>query len=186
MEIKSSGVSKPLQILVDPRHRPFHFQSFSSSPSLCLLETVSIQQRQGCFSNVLDSQKRICFSPIFSNKQSLTQSFDRSSNVNFENTSMANPILVPSITKALNSKPFGFAQCPRFVTKLKQGTSSSNNKRKGYLQKEYQRNLPLLSQMPDDLAQSLFTNRPGIIGIAYWRHYSRFKTKSVSASTRNL
>ena len=127
IEIKSSGVSKPLQILVDPR---------------------------------------ICFPPIFSNKQSLTQSFDRSSNVNFENKSIANPILVPSVTKALNSKPFGFAQSPRFVTKPKQGTSSSKNKRKGYLQKEYQRNLPLLSHMPDDQAQSLFTTRPGISGIA--------------------
>ena len=81
-------------------------------------------------------------------------------------TSIANPILVPSVTKALNSKPFGFAQSPRFVTKPKQGTSSSKNKRKGYLQKEYQRNLPLLSHMPDDQAQSLFTNRPGISGIA--------------------
>ena len=40
MEIKSSGVSKPLQILVDPRYRPFCFQSFPSSCSLCLLETL--------------------------------------------------------------------------------------------------------------------------------------------------
>ena len=37
---------------------------------------------------------------------------------------------------------------------------------KGCLQKEYQRNLPLLLQMPDDQAQSLITNRPGISGIA--------------------
>ena len=37
---------------------------------------------------------------------------------------------------------------------------------KGYLQKEYQRNLPLLSQMPDDQAHSLITNRPGVSGIA--------------------
>ena len=36
MEIKSSGVSKPLQILVDPRYRPFRFQSFPSSSSLSL------------------------------------------------------------------------------------------------------------------------------------------------------
>ena len=37
---------------------------------------------------------------------------------------------------------------------------------KGYLQKEYQRNLPLLSQMPDDQAQSLITYSPGVSGIA--------------------
>ena len=66
MEIKSSGVSKPLQILVDPRYRPFRFQSFPWSSNLSLLETGSIQQRQGWFSNMFDSQKRICFSPNFS------------------------------------------------------------------------------------------------------------------------
>ena len=82
-------------VLVDPRYRPFCFQSFPSSSSLCLLDTGSMQQMQGCFSNVCDSKKRICSSPIFSNRQNLTQSFDRSRNVNFDNTSMANPVLVP-------------------------------------------------------------------------------------------
>ena len=43
---------------------------------------------------------------------------------------MANTVLVPSVTKALHSKPFNFAQSPRFITRHKQGTSSSNNKRK--------------------------------------------------------
>ena len=37
---------------------------------------------------------------------------------------------------------------------------------KDYLQKEYQRNLPPLSQMPDNQAQSLIPNRPGVNGIA--------------------
>ena len=43
---------------------------------------------------------------------------------------MANPVLVPSVTKALDSKPFDFAQSPRRITRPKQGTSASNNKRK--------------------------------------------------------
>ena len=68
MEMKASGVSKALQVLVDPRHRYFRFQCFPSCSFLCLLETGSIQQRQGCFSNVLDSHERICFLPIFSNR----------------------------------------------------------------------------------------------------------------------
>ena len=177
MEIKFSGVSKHLQILVDPRYRPFRFQSFPSSSSLCLLETGSIQQRQGCFPNALDSHERICFSPIFSNRQSLTQSFVRSSNVNFDNTSLANTVLVPSVTKALNSKPFNFAQSPDLLQGPNKEPHPLRTKGslqllawivsgKGYLQKEYQRKLPLLSQMPDDQAQSLITNRPGISGIA--------------------
>ena len=84
---------------------------------------------------------------------------------------MGNTVLVPSVTEALDSKPLDFAQGPRFITRCKQGTSSLITKgnlellawivsRKGYLQKEYQKNLPLLSQMPDDQAQSLITNRP--------------------------
>ena len=36
---------------------------------------------------------------------------------------------------------------------------------KGYLQREYERNLPLFSQMLDDQAQSRITNRPGVSGM---------------------
>ena len=90
---------------------------------------------------------------------------------------MKNPVLVPSVTKALDSKPLDFVQSPRFVTRPKQGTSSLITKGnlqllawivsgKGYLQKEYQRNLPLLPQMPGDQAQSLITNCPAVSGIA--------------------
>ena len=43
---------------------------------------------------------------------------------------MTNPVLVPSVTKALYSKPLVFTQSPRSVTRPKQGTSSPNNKRK--------------------------------------------------------
>ena len=43
---------------------------------------------------------------------------------------MENRVLEPSVTKALDSKPFDFAQSPRFITRPKQETSSSNNKRK--------------------------------------------------------
>ena len=62
--------------------------------------------------------------------QSLAQSFDRSSHINFDNTSMENPVLVASVTKALDSKPFDFCQSPRFVTRPKEGTPVPNNKRK--------------------------------------------------------
>ena len=93
----------------------FRFQSFPSSSSLCLLETRSIQQRQGCSSNVLESHEMICFFPIFSNRQSLTQSFGRSSNANFDNTtwqtqswypqllrlSMRNPLILPNVSDLL-------------------------------------------------------------------------------------
>ena len=43
---------------------------------------------------------------------------------------MANPVLVPSVTMALDLKPFDFAQSPRFITRPKQRTSSTNSKRK--------------------------------------------------------
>ena len=34
-----------------------------------------------------------------------------------------------------------------------------------YLQKDYQKNLSLLSQMPEKRVQALITNRPGVSGI---------------------
>ena len=77
------------------------------------------------FQMCLTHKKKICFSPIFSNRQNLGQSFDRSTDVDFDNTSMANPVLVPSVTKALD--PFDFAQSSRFIKRPKQGTPSSNN-----------------------------------------------------------
>ena len=43
---------------------------------------------------------------------------------------MANPVLVPSVIKALDPRPFDFAQSPRIITRPKHGTSSSNNKRR--------------------------------------------------------
>ena len=51
-------------VLVDPRYRPFCFQSFPSNSSLFLLDTGSMQQRQGCFSNVCDSKKGYALLPF--------------------------------------------------------------------------------------------------------------------------
>ena len=115
--------------------------------------------------------------PIFSNGQSLTQSFVRSSNVNFDNASLANTVLVPSVTKALDSKPFNLPKVPDLlqgpnkephplITKGSLQLLAWIVSGKGCLQKEYQRKLPLLSQMPDDQAQSLITNRPDVSGTA--------------------
>ena len=124
------GFKRLLKNLVELRYRPFCFQSTLSSFNLCGLKTGYIQQRQGCFSNEFDMRKNICFPHIFSNKHTLTQSFERSRNVNFDNTSVESPVLVPSVTEALDSKPFDFTQNTRFIRRPKQGTSSSNNKRK--------------------------------------------------------
>ena len=74
--------------------------------------------------------KRDMLSLIFPNTQSPTKSFDRSSNFNFDNITMENPVLVPSVAKAFNSKPFDFTKNTKFITRPKQKTSSSNNKRK--------------------------------------------------------
>ena len=72
---------------------------------------------------------------------------------------MAKPVLVPSVTKALDSKPFDSAQSPRFITKPKQGTSSSNNKWKpatpsmdSFGERLSSEGISKESQMPDDQA----------------------------------
>ena len=43
---------------------------------------------------------------------------------------MENPVLVPSLPKALDLKHFDFTQNTGFIIRPKQGTSSSKNKRK--------------------------------------------------------
>ena len=43
---------------------------------------------------------------------------------------MPNLVLVPSVTKALNSKPIYFNRNIKFITRPKKITPSSNNKRK--------------------------------------------------------
>ena len=104
MAIKFSGVSEPLQIFGRPQTQTFSLQEFPTKFQLVSLGAW-IHTAKAEFSNMLDSQKRICFSSIFSNMQSLAQSFDRSSHINFDNTSMANPVLVPS-------DPLIFAKVP--------------------------------------------------------------------------
>ena len=138
------------------RYRPFCFQSTLSSFNLSALKTGYIQQRQGCFSNEFNTRKNICFPHIFSNKHRLTQSFERSRNVNFDNTSMESPVLVPSVTEALNSKPFDFTQNTQNTQNLLEDPNKEYHplitkgnlqplpwtvSRKDYIQKEYQSNI---------------------------------------------
>ena len=208
MEVKTSGVSKPLQVLVDFRHRPFCLQSFLSSCSLCPLETGSILQRQGCFQMCMTDKKRICFSPIFSKllaqssssleavephpikgtikflKSKTKNSFFFLHRVLIDQATL---ILVtpvwqtqswyPQLLRFSNRSPLILSKVPGLLQGLNKELHPIIVKGnlqhlawivsgKGYLQKEYRRNLPPLSQMPDNQAQSLITNRPGVNGIA--------------------
>ena len=107
----------------------------------------------------------------------IKQSFDRSVNIGSNSFSIENTFLIPSVTATINAKPLLLSQIPNLSEcstkelhflvekgsfELLAWTVSS----KSYLQKEYQKNLPLLSQMLEDQAQSLITNRPGWSGIA--------------------
>ena len=108
--------------------------------------------------------KRMCFSHFLSNRLCIKQSFDRLGNIDSNNSSMTNTILVPSVTKTINTKPVVFKRIKSFSGKRKLATPGVDSKT--FLQKEYQKNLPLLSQMPEDQAQSLITNWPGVSKIA--------------------
>ena len=69
-------------------------------------------------------------SPTFSNRQSITQSFDRWGNVNVDNTRVGSSVLVPSITKVPDLKLIDFTKNPRFISRSKYAISSSNSKMK--------------------------------------------------------
>ena len=108
----------------------------------------------------------------------LAQSFDRSSHVNFDNTSVwQTQSWYPQLLRFSNRSPLILSKVPGLLQGLNKELHPIIVKGnlqhlawivsgKGYLQKEYQRNLPPLSQMPDNQAQSLITNRPGVNGIA--------------------
>ena len=110
----------------------FCFQSFPWNSKLCVLETGSIQQRVGCFLNVLDSHKRIC-SPIPSSV-SLISRFSHKVLIHQATLIMITLLsqtqpCYPQLRGGLELKPFDFTQNTRFITEPKQVTSFFNNRR---------------------------------------------------------
>ena len=128
---------------------------------MCLGNRIH-KAKEGMLFKCFELGQLICFLPFFSGRQSYTQSFHRSSNVNFDNGN--NSDLVPSFTKALDSKPINFTKNISYITRPKQRSYHLIRKgnlqllvwvvcRKGNLHREYQRNLTVLSQMPGYKAQ---------------------------------
>ena len=74
--------------------------------------------------------------------------------------SIKNPLLLPSIPNLLIG--------PNNQNKEKQNLQllAWTVLGKSYLQKDYQKSLPSLLQMPEGQGQSLITNRPSVSGIA--------------------
>ena len=62
------------------KYECFCFLGFPSGSSLYALDTGSIQKKQGCVSNLLDSRERICISSIFNNRIGSQKDSKRSGN----------------------------------------------------------------------------------------------------------
>lgn len=74
--------------------------------------------------------KTICFSPFLSTRPGAKQSFGRSGSNNSSNISVANAILVPSVTETIDMKPFTFASNPKSLGRCEQRIPSLSGKRK--------------------------------------------------------
>ena len=161
----------------DSRHWLFPFQSFPSSYNPCVLETGSIQERQGCFSNVMDSQKRICFPPFSPTRRVLQKVLidqamlilltsewkTRSWYPQLLKLSIQSPLILPKIPNLLQGPN---KKHHLLITKENLRFLACIFSGQDYFQNEYQRSLQLSSQMPDNQVESLNTNFPGINGIA--------------------
>ena len=65
VETKPRNFSKNLSLEGNPRSGTLYSQSISPSPSLHVLETRYLQQRQGCLSNNVQPPMGLCFFTIF-------------------------------------------------------------------------------------------------------------------------
>ena len=106
------------------------FECRCSLSKLCFLETRPIQQREGWFTDVMGPDKRTCISPFLSNRPGIKQRFGRLSNIDSNNSSIANTIPVSSVTETVNTNPVTFTPNPKLIGLSDRGTPSFSGKKK--------------------------------------------------------
>ena len=141
----------------------------SPSSSLHISEARPSQQRQGCFSNFVESPVGLRISTISVNRPHSRQSIDRAYIFDFSND-MASTVLISTTKKSSfstkDARSIGWSKSRKFLFDRKRKLLAWTVSLKSYLQKEYQKNLSLISQVAKDKTQTLITNRLSVSGMA--------------------
>ena len=141
----------------------------SPNSSLHISETRPSQQRQGCFSNFVESPVGLRISTISVNRPHSRQSIDRAYIFDFSND-MASTVLISTTKKSSfstrDARSIGWSKSRKFLFDRKRKLLAWTVSLKSYLQKEYQKNLSLISQVAKDKTQTLITNRLSVSGMA--------------------
>ena len=141
------------------------------------LENRPFQSAQGCFSEILDSQVCVCFSPICIHRKGSPESISGSLSNAYNNPSMARPTMVSKTSKMIAKKP----TTPTSTQDLLKDPTGKLNpivmqnslrlvawtiSDRTYLQKEYHKGFPTLLQTIDEHLQSSITSQLGRSGVA--------------------
>ena len=159
MEAKTECFSSIVQKKVDPTYRSLCVAGVKPGPMLLFLETRPLQQGQRCIPNVMEIPKRVCFSTFQPNREGTEKGTSGPSSNFADNSSLAQSVVVSTSSTnvnretnsntsrkgSLNGPKVGEAFTHR-DRKIK--TSALDNFRKSYLQKEFQKTLQTLSQVP--------------------------------------
>ena len=179
VEARQQDFSKTLQEIRVPKDRSICLKSIQTAKEILFLENRPFQCRQGCVSSKLVPGSKLCLSPIQSDRTSTSKGPERKVNTNSYNAGMADSVLV---SKSNGNGYINTSSSPCYENLL------SNPKKeihplllnqslrllawkvsgKSYLQKEFQRGLPISSPTQEEWEQTLITNRPGessIVGV---------------------
>ena len=172
------GVSNDKSKLGYPRDRSICLQSLPSTSRLYGLETRSSQSGNRCSPTEIEKPgTSICFSPFLTDRKSSLKSQGRGINNDFGNFNWPAQPWYGQILDLCITEPLLLSQSQEFLVDPKgQIHPLVLNKTlklmawkisgKTWLRKEFQTRLPILSQIPEDQALQLITNRPGKNGLA--------------------
>ena len=173
MEAKTECFSSIVQKKVDPRHRSLCVAGVKPGLMLLFLETRPLQQGQRCIPNVMEIPKRVCFSTFQPNREGTEQGTSGPSSNFADNSSLAQSVVVFTSSTNVNRETNSNNSRKGSLNEPKVGEAFTHRDReiktisgKSYLQKEFQKTLQTLSQVPKDKVQFHITNRPGESGIA--------------------
>ena len=149
------------------------FPNLTPVTHLHIMKTGTLRDER-CFPNFLDQHEGICLSPILSNRSGRKKDSIGPSNTNSSYPRMGTQSWYPQLLQMSIKDPLLFQSIQNLLigpkTKNHQLIRKQNLQLlalsgKSYLQRDYQKSLQPLFQIPYDQVKSLITNRPGLSGI---------------------